>query len=343
MASIHTCIVCHRTFWETKTQLVRKFCSRNCCGLGKKIPVRYCQDCGVVLRQYKKETRCRSCSTASRKLLTLERHKQKCQTCGVFFFAKPCAKRKFCSSSCIRFKPTGPKVPRLEFSCRNCGKKLFKLPGQMKMSGGRKWQGFCSDCRTCSLRHEHSRKKKQKFRVRKVTKSTRAHLLVSQNILGRKVSKHERILFVDGNKLNCDPSNILITERPLQTCNFCGKAFWRPAWGNGKWKTMYCNRRCRAQGSDNLKQLAKMREKIKLRPFTCVVCGKEGRSRNATPNRKKTCTRFCSYQCRLVSLRKGFKNERMGKELGQGCPPDEQRSGNPIPAGCSTIKGLRRS
>lgn len=51
------------------------------------------------------------------------------------------------------------------------------------------------------------------------------HRLVMETKLGRPLSRSEKVIFLDGNRMNCEPENLTIQQGGTITCPHCNESF----------------------------------------------------------------------------------------------------------------------
>ena len=137
------------------------------------------------------------------------------------------------------------------------------------------------------------------------------HRLVMEQVLGRALRSDEHVHHIDGDKLNNDPSNLVLltnaehqrlhdwpvtkSQRASLKCEHCGKDYQKKRGRVSESK--YCSNKCR---------LDAMHEKAKAyhaerRPaaLVCQYCGKSYQ----VPQYRISDSRFCSKACHSASMR----------------------------------------
>lgn len=189
---------------------------------------------------------------------------RKCLGCSKIFFTPRYLTPLFCSKDCmVRYRK--PKN-----RCRTCG-------GLVKKTA----MTYCSlQCRQASFTGECLTPNGILLTQGKKYK----HVLVAENLLGRPIRKNDHILFMDKDRTNCDPSNLLVTSGPQGKLVFCDQC-----------KKPRFQFSCDLLRSGERKTCRECRGKRRWEPKKCSFCSKKF----AVAHKLQ---KFCSKKCQVASI-----------------------------------------
>jgi predicted nucleic acid-binding Zn ribbon protein len=140
--------------------------------------------------------------------------KRKCVFCGLYFEAFPSSKRIFCSRWCSemdRLVEYDREKERRKKPCVICGTPFSPRPYRAKRSVCCSYQ--CSQVlngrKGGTVRGEQVKAKSEGKAYTK-TKGRHTHRVVAERFIGRCLAPGEVVHHIDGDRLNNDPSNLMI-------------------------------------------------------------------------------------------------------------------------------------
>lgn len=209
------------------------YCSRTCF-LHKKYEIRLCERCGKAFER----------TTASRIYCSRTCRvggERQCKVCGSDFIPKSESLRaEYCSNKCIgkevsrraKNKATHYLEKRI---CKTCDI-VFIYDTRSAQRNMTSKGLYCSpDCMRRRSRIGPQMGEERAFRLIGHHKEwyvydgewQRKARLVVEEMIGRSIRQYERIIFKDGNRLNCEPGNLLVSDiqsHRIHVCQSCGKS-----------------------------------------------------------------------------------------------------------------------